>query len=350
MSEISELLRDMADRLFRDQVTTELQTAVDGGAWPADLWGALETAGLIGAALPEPHGAGAAKSDAAAVLRVAGWHDAPGPLVETTLAGWMLEAARGLPASPRTVAAVDLPHAPLRLEDAGGGLDRVAWGASADAIVAWGRDGERDCVLRLLPDAANGTAVTDIAGEPVTGFTVDLSAAGMVERLDPQDGLDPEITLAWGAILTCAMLAGSLGRALEDSLAHAQERAQFGRTIGKFQAVQQLLAEAAGEVAAAGAIADAAAEALDGDDRPRLLLMAAAAKARCGEAASRVATISHQVHGAIGYTREHALHRTTRRLWRGRDAYGTDRYWQEKLGTAAIAAGDAGLWPFVTKL
>ena len=79
-------------------------------------------------------------------------------------------------------------------------------------------------------------------------------------------------------------------------------------------------------------------------------LLAAAAKARCGEAAGRVATICHQVHGAIGYTREHHLHRATRRLWRGRDAFGGERYWQEKLGAAALTARGEGLWPLLTTL
>lgn len=347
MSDVTDLLIETADRLFRDHVTPDVRAGVDDGDWPETLWAAMDAAGLTDAALPEPFGSGADKSDAAAILWRAGYHATPGPLVETTLAGWVLAATTSLPTPSRTVAALDLHHMPLRLGAVAPTLARVSWGNMAEAVLAWGRDAEdRPCLLRLTGGAA--TAGIDMAGEPTADIAFREPELASAEQIAPGDALDPDIVLAWGAVLTCAQMAGALERALDDSLLHAQERVQFGRAIGKFQAVQQLLAEAAGEVAAAGAITGAALEALDEDDRDRFCLIAAAAKARVGEAAGRVATISHQVHGAIGYSREHHLHRATRRLWRGRDAFGGERYWQARLGRAALAAGGEGLWPLLT--
>ncbi|MFB9385262.1 acyl-CoA dehydrogenase family protein [Pseudonocardia petroleophila] len=74
----------------------------------------------------------------------------------------------------------------------------------------------------------------------------------------------------------------------------------------------------------------------------------AAAKARTGEAAGEVARIAHQVHGAIGFTREHDLRLLTTRLWAWRDEDGSDARWQAELGATVLAAGPDALWPLVT--
>jgi alkylation response protein AidB-like acyl-CoA dehydrogenase len=135
-----------------------------------------------------------------------------------------------------------------------------------------------------------------------------------------------------------------LERVLALTVAYAGERSQFGKPIGRFQAVQQSLAEMAGHVAAGAAAAGGAAEAFAGAD----LLPIAAAKVRTGEAAGRAAAIAHQVHGAIGFTQEHILHRFTGRLWSWRDEFGDEAEWSLALGTQAVEAGPDGLWPLVT--
>jgi acyl-CoA dehydrogenase len=93
------------------------------------------------------------------------------------------------------------------------------------------------------------------------------------------------------------------------------------------------------------AAADAAA--VDAAGRTALF-SAAVAKVRCGEAATRGTGIAHQVHGAIGFTHEHALHYATRRLWAWREEFGTDAFWAARLGRAAIGARAAGFWPAIT--
>ena len=122
---------------------------------------------------------------------------------------------------------------------------------------------------------------------------------------------------------------------------YAQDRVQFGRPIGKFQAVQQNLAVLAGQAAAATAAADLAAEAIG--DAIRVLPIAAA-KARTGEAAGIGAAIAHQVHGAIGFTFEHSLHFLTRRLWSWRDEFGNEAEWNRLVGRHMAGAGADRLW------
>ena len=64
--------------------------------------------------------------------------------------------------------------------------------------------------------------------------------------------------------------------------------------------------------------------------------------------AEPLTAIAHQVHGAIGFTQEHALHFATRRLWAWRADFGSDAGWAAELGRAAIALRAAGFWPAIT--
>ena len=67
-----------------------------------------------------------------------------------------------------------------------------------------------------------------------------------------------------------------------------------------------------------------------------------------GDAVDRATSIAHQVHGAIGFTYEHSLHFATRRLWAWRSEFGSDAFWAEELGGAALARGADALWPDLT--
>ena len=49
--------------------------------------------------------------------------------------------------------------------------------------------------------------------------------------------------------------------------------------------------------------------------------------------------------GGIGFTDEHRLQYTTRRLWAWRDDFGSDAWWAAELGRTAIAARSTGFWP-----
>jgi alkylation response protein AidB-like acyl-CoA dehydrogenase len=124
---------------------------------------------------------------------------------------------------------------------------------------------------------------------------------------------------------------------------YANERVQFGKPIGRYQAVQHLIAVLATQVAAAGAAADIAAASF----QEASLLAVAAAKLRVGEAAGICASIAHQVHGAIGYTDEHRLNYFTKRLWSWRDEFGSEVSWGRYLGKRAFAASADELWPFI---
>jgi acyl-CoA dehydrogenase len=149
-----------------------------------------------------------------------------------------------------------------------------------------------------------------------------------------------------GAFVRVALSAGALDAALAMSIEHVNTRQQFGKPLGKFQAVQQSLAVFAVEAAAVNVAGAAAAAALDRGDATFEI---AAAKLRTNVAIGIGTGIAHQVHGAIGFTQEYPLHPLTRSLMRWRSECGSDAYWGGILGGLACANGGAGLWAEMTR-
>src|SRR5437763_1858169 len=201
-----------------------------------------------------------------------------------------------------------------------------------------------------LVNAASLTIRQDknLAGEPSDTVSFDGATASAAK---PAHGLDFAALVRFGAAVRTQQMAGALEHILDQSVQWALDRVQFGRPIGKFQAVQHNLATLAAEVAAAGAAADGAAEtiALEGPASERALLDVAVAKVRVGEAASNGAAIAHQVHGAMGFTYEHSLHHATRRLWAWREEFGNETLWAGRLGKLVAEQGAEELWPFLTQ-
>ena len=348
---MSDPLLDSAERLFAAECGKTVALAAAEGVFPQSLWAAVTEAGFTTALLPEEAGGfGATVAEAMALLRISAAYAAPVPLAETMLAASLLARA-GLPA-PEGV----LTIAPVRRTDAltlrrtaggwrlSGTARRVPWArnAAAIAVLAEGPDGPLVALLR--PDGPPAVLDRNLAGEPRDTMVVDAALGpGAVAPAPP--GFGPAQLRAAGAALRTVQIAGALSRALSLSVEYAQARVQFGRPIGKFQAIQHNLAMVAGQSAAAFAAADMATEALANGLDP---LLVGAAKARAGEAASIAAGLAHQSHGAIGFTEEYPLHFVTRRLWSWRDEFGNEAEWNAVVGRAALLAGPDGLWPALT--
>jgi alkylation response protein AidB-like acyl-CoA dehydrogenase len=112
----------------------------------------------------------------------------------------------------------------------------------------------------------------------------------------------------WWRLAIAAEISGAMGAALDVTVEYVKRRRQFGRSIGSFQAVQHRLSQCAVlregtrwlvyEAAHAGAPSAAA----------------ATAAAYATAAANQVFAETHQLTGAMGFTREHDLHVWSMRL------------------------------------
>lgn len=348
------MIVETADRVCADLCSPALVNAAEDGSWPAELWDAMQSTGLALAWVPEEAGgAGATLADGFAVARASARHAAPVPVAETLCAGWLLAGA-GLsaPAGPMTLAPVRSGDR-VRCSADGvleGGVAAIPFATRVEHLVVVAMHGDTARIALVPACECTIAGDTNLAGEPVGQVTLDGVRALELAESESADAFDALQRM--GAALRAQQMAGALERILAQSLDYARERVQFGRPIARFQAIQHSLASLAGETAAAGAAADAASSAIirHGIDDARTLFAVAAAKIRAGEAAGTGAAIAHQVHGAMGFTREYSLHQSTRRLWTWRDDFGAESVWAMRLGKIAMDGGSTRLWPALTSL
>jgi len=118
------------------------------------------------------------------------------------------------------------------------------------------------------------------------------------------------VALDGGRISIGAQAVGIAQACLDESLKYAREREQFGRPIGKFQAIQWMIADMATEIEAARCLVLHAAYLKD--QGGRYTKEAAMAKVYAAETASKCARVGIQVHGGYGYTKDYPIERLFR--------------------------------------
>jgi acyl-CoA dehydrogenase len=337
------------------------------GSWDEPLWRRLTDGGYTGIGIAEEHGgSGGDFADAAAAIKVTAARAARVPLAEHLAVGGWLSLACGYPvgAGPVTAAAGAAPAAATYAGDGSalvetGLFPRVPWARQCRMVLVplRGPDGADRFGLVDLVDLADRQAVTvergaSLAGEPRDEVRLHSVVIPAARLLTPRDGGAEELRLRLAAA-RAVQLAGAIEEVLALTVRYAGERRQFGRPIGHFQAVQQSVAVLAGESAAASCGADSAVAVLvragaAGVPSPAGALAVDAATLRAGAAATRACRIAHQVHGALGFTDEHPLHRLTLRLWSWRDEPEPVSVLSARLGQRLADLGPAGLWPAMT--
>ena len=326
MSHDDDLFAEAARHVLADHCTPAVVRAIEAGGRGASetdaLWAQLESTGLADALLPEASGgAELTLAQAFGVLEQCGAHALPLPLAETMLARALLATA-----------GVDQPEGSMALACGVRGADDglhcalVRGGAVAGSVLVQAGD---DWHLLRVDEAHR--APQALALDAALSWTAAQVCAAPTVR--PAAGDDRDLRLLQAAVVAPQM-AGALMAVFQRTLQYANERQQFGRPIGKFQAIQHQLAVMSEHVFAARMAAQIGCAA-DGlwPDRLRV----ATAKARCGEAALAVSETAHAIHGAIGFTEEYDLQLFTRRLHAWRQTAGSEAYWHDVAGAALLA-------------
>jgi len=336
-SETRDMLLETADRFFTERCGRAVVNDVEKGVWPADLWKEIEEMGLPMIAVPEDKGgAGGTLADMLALLRLAGSHAVPVPLAETALANLLVSAAGGEPpAGPATLALGSLTLSGGRVS---GKVARVPFASVAEHFVTVVGDS-------LAVVAAGNAAIEEQpshAGEPYGTVTFDNAPAGFTAP----SPVSADRALELAAAMRAMQMAGAADKVLATAVEYCKQRVQFGRPISTFQAIQHMLAELASCVAAIISSAETASRDVEeGGLAGGGSFSIAAAKCQASDFAQRVAAISHQSMGAMGFTHEHILHHYTRRLWVWRRDFGSETFWGDRIGTAYAKAGPDALWP-----
>jgi alkylation response protein AidB-like acyl-CoA dehydrogenase len=147
------------------------------------------------------------------------------------------------------------------------------------------------------------------------GHVASISGEGDSATVDPTRPLWPVEETPRFRAAAAAEALGVAQRALDLGVEHAKTREQFGKPIGTYQAVSHPLAQTYTDVELSRSLVYWAAWCVAEEDE-RAPLAAAAAKAFATEAAVVACERSIQVHGGIGFTWEHPLHRFYKRaIW-----------------------------------
>ncbi|MGB1880039.1 MAG: acyl-CoA dehydrogenase family protein [Gammaproteobacteria bacterium] len=350
MNEERQILQDSVNRLFSDRLGWDQLTAIEESGFPADLWEEVSEQGITKVIASEAAGGMAGSwADAYVVLHACGRHGVPLPVAETIICEWLARSADFvLP----DVAIAGLLERPITAEALSDGTLQLT-----SEPVPWGR--QATCLVGVT----EGSSGSELVVADAAGLTIEPQ--DNIGR-DPRDRLSgsaavlarlplalPADCVAWyGALARSAQIAGGGAACLDLALKFTGEREQFGRPLAAFQAIQHYLSDLAGTVCAVDAIAMAACHALDerginGAERNARFEIAAA-KCRASEAVEKLTRLSHQVHGAIGFTYEYGLHFTTRRLWSWRAEFGSAAHWGAHLGAVACQVGGNGIWGEIT--
>lgn len=321
----SESFRQMLDKHCNPRHVRD----IEGGAPASMLWQTLEESGFPDALLPEARGGhGLRLRDVFPILLASGGHALPVPLAHTMVLRAICSAAGQTPPAGSITLACTFEQADDAIR-----CSAVPYGKMADWVVVgleeggWLLDGRQ---AERHPTGVYGSLEADLVWPSDGAARVDIAA-----RADWR---------AIGAAIHATQMAGAMERVLRTTVAYANEREQFGRAIGRFQAIQQQLSLMAEEVAASRMAAEIGCASASHTPDP---VLAAIAKSRTSEAAWTVASIAHAVHGAIGITEEYDLQLQTRRLHEWRLAYGSESYWNSEIGRLLLSTSDATTLEFI---
>lgn len=335
-SEEQNMLREQARAFLAEKSSAErvAELALSDEGWDSSLWPQIAELGWIGLSVPEDKGgAGFGFLEEAVLFEEMGYALYPGPYFATvglTLPALVDDDVLGKVVSgeaPASLAYAEKPG-PSFFYD----LENV--GTKAEKTNGtWTLSGEK----HLVPDAQVGGRAVVVArtSDGVALFLVEITEAICEQKTTVDttrrmsrlalDGV--EATLLVGpdqssevlekirlrALAALALEAvGIAQRALELSIEHSTERKQFDKPIGTYQAVSHQISNIYMETELARSLAYWAAWCVaEGDEQA--VVAVAAAKSAAGEAAVTACERAIQVHGGIGFTWEHILHRYYKR-------------------------------------
>jgi alkylation response protein AidB-like acyl-CoA dehydrogenase len=265
----------------------------------ASTWRDVDALGYVDALTPaDLGGAGLSLADAEGLLRAAGAAALPYPLADTMLARALLR-----------IAGQEIPAGPIALAEALPGPGGLRCAQTPGAGLAGSFLVQRDgCLLLVAAPDASVPGLFRQRASAAPGWTESPRIIGRVALAD-------DAVQAWRNAAGAAEMAGAMQAVLERCLAFVGERHQFGRALGRFQAIQQEVSVLAEQVAST---AMAARLACAGGAMFPDASLAACARLRACEAVPVVCSLAHAIHGAIGITEELALGLYTTRLheWR----------------------------------
>lgn len=325
------------NRIFSQHFTPATLRMIEAGGTTQAAWAALEGSGFLDVLLPEEAGGAALTlADAFPLFLSAGYHAVPLPYVQTTLArAWLHAAGMKAPAGAMAIAGLETQQSGDRLI-----ARSVSFGRVADWLLT-----DMDGQWALLPVTA-AQQIDEPAHDSLLATLQweQIPHEAMIIHIATENNTAPASLATLSAACHASLLAGAAAHVLDMTLEYASQRAQFGKHIGRFQAIQSQISIMAERVYASRMAAQIACQSHGCFPND---ILAAIGKSRSSEAACIVADIGHAVHGAIGITQEYDLQLYTRRLRAWRRAAGTEHFWNMQIGAKLLQTPEQSALSFI---
>jgi alkylation response protein AidB-like acyl-CoA dehydrogenase len=332
---LREAVRSMCERHSPIEVVRSLES--DEKGYSDGLWNAIREMGLLDLM------ADGLPIEVAVACEELGRALAPSPFVDTAVFGAALTGradrlvslAWHEPESSDTEAGISTRFDGSTVT---GQKILVPFASSVEALLAVARDNDGIVIVSVDPAQAKLEFEGTLASDARYKVTFDGAPGEVVAR-----GWDTFMDALTPALVAVAAYAvGAAQRAHEISVEYANERVQFDRVIGSFQAMAHPLADLATEIGGARALVHQAAWVLS-EKRPATTAAAMAKYYAC-DVFRKTAKFGHQVFGGIGFTLDIDIQLFMRRakqlevLWLG------PRTLEEIIASAELDAEE----PFVT--
>lgn len=366
-SEDQTMIRDSAKSFVENESSLDrIRELRDKGEayYSEELYLRMAQNGWVGAVIPEEYGGiGLGFVDLICIVEEFGSRLMPEPILSSQILGgntilqagseeqkqeWLPKISEG--AVKMTLACYELAgrynpaHVETTAESSGDGFvlngtkAMVTDASSADRIIVSARtscdsNSTEGISLFLVDPSADGVTLTNLSTMDHGSYsTVSLSglSVGASECLGSiGEGYDAIVdSIEKVNVALCAEMVGGMSEALSMTVAYTQERVQFDRVIGSFQAVKHKAANMYVKMEAARSTMYLAAMAMD-NDLPETTKYVSGAKAMCSDAYLFVTKEGIQLHGGIGYTDEHVMHFYYKRAQACATTFGDSMYHRE---------------------
>ena len=283
-------------------------------------------------------------ADIVPLIKLSAKYGLPLPFSETIIANYILSESNVKPTNDFSTLCCETSNITMVNDKVSGVLRSVPYLNITNFILAKINFNKKDYLIYFENKSGKPTQLKNFLAEP--RFDLKIENEDLIYFLDFPSKIDFENLIS---NIKSIQSVGAMEKILELCINYCSDRKQFGRSLSKFQMIQNHISEIALETAASGAsiaIFQNQSKNKELNENFFDLKNTAIAKIRTGLASGKIIASSHQVHGAMGFTKEYELSYFTKNLNSWRNDFGNETYWQNILGEMFIKK-NKGMWEFL---
>ena len=282
-------------------------------------------------------GAGMTLNDIIPIVQLSAQYGTPIPFIETIISNFLLSELNIKAENDFITLTNKTENILIKKNKISGNFKSIPYLNLAEKILVETEIKNQKYII-LFKKGGKLTLQKNFLSEPK--FDLDASELEIISMMEKPEPIDVQNLLI---NVRSIQSFGAMEKILKLCIEYCSQRKQFGRTLSKFQMIQNHISEIALEVAASGASLST----LKNNNKNFYNLKSTAIpKIRTGIASGKVIALSHQVHGAMGFTKEYELSYFTKSLNSWRNEFGNEIYWQNILGKLFLNQ-NKNLWEFL---